>query len=86
MAIGGYQPVAVAAGVGHDGHRRARASADAWAAAGEVCVAKGEDTTIGGDHEVAPLVVAGHHADDRRVEPVGEPEPAGWRPSPGIDP
>ena len=67
----GHQPVAVPTGVGHDRDRGARAAADARTRPGEVGVAEGEDPAVGSHHEVAALVVARHHADDRCVEAVG---------------
>ena len=86
VAALGHEPVAVAAGVGHDGHRRPGAAADPRAAAGEAGVAEGEDAAVGGDHEVPTAVGGRHHAHDGALSELGNPEPAGWSPSPGIDP
>ena len=44
------------------------------------------NTAVGGHHEVAPVVDGGHHAHDGPLRLWGRPEPAGFSPSPGMEP
>ena len=73
----GDEPVAVAAGVRHHCDGCARTASNTWARTGEMGVTECEHATVGRHHEVATIVVGGHHANDGGIEAVGQARASG---------
>ncbi len=60
-ASSGHNPVAVAAGVGHHGHRRSHTiRVETGTRSGKACITECEDAAVGGNHVVATAITGRH--------------------------